>query len=284
MTSPEAACKTGNRSLAVVIPTYNRPDELQRCLSALEVQVVRMKDSGFEVDVVITDDGVISVETVSSLEWCRWVRGPIRGRAANRNFGAQQARGSWILFVDDDVIPQDGLLEAYSAAISGDLADVLEGRVVADRPKRAFNEICPLNLNGGALWSCNFAIRRTIFEFVHGFDDTYVRGGLEDTDLRLRLARHGATTIFLPDATVCHPWRRTNLAEVFTRLSNMEMFLDGHPDQAAVYNWQRFGRGVGHNIIVLVRDVVGYRGRGVGYQLGYAGIAAWMSLRLWRRS
>ncbi len=244
-----------------------------------------LESAGADIDVVVSDDGANSAASVvAAFPWSRRVVGPRQGRSANRNAGARNARGAWLLFIDDDVIPGDGLLRGYLDAIQLGGADVLEGQVTPDRPRSAFNEICPINLEGGALWSCNFAIRRELFEGVGGFDEAYVRPGLEDTDLRLRLAEYGARTIFVPTATVCHPWRTTDLREMFARFGNMEMFLDRHPDEARTLNSRRFARGAGHALKDLSRNLVRYRARGAPFQLGSSVIAVIIAARLWRRA
>jgi GT2 family glycosyltransferase len=281
-----ASVNTDPVSLAIVIPTCNRPDLLKQCLVALQSSIDSAAAEGIETDVVVTDDGSqqSAVDVVRSFPYARWTEGPREGPSANRNAGVQSAAGSWIIFLDDDVIPTPNLLASYIRRITTESYDVLEGRVMADRPRRAFNEASPINLTGGALWSCNFAIRRSTFDEVGRFDEAFKTPGFEDRDLCLRLALANARTVFVREATVCHPWRRVGTSEVLERYRYLELFLVRHPGEGDTLNSRRFRRGVGHCIKQLVHDWLPYRGRGSYYQLASAAGSARIAVRLWRRA
>src|ERR1700743_99135 len=88
--------------ISVIIPTCHRNQDLGRCLGALRPD---SQKSPFSYEVIVADDG--SKSTAEELiraeyAWARWVAGPRRGPAANRNAGARNARGAWVLFLDDD--------------------------------------------------------------------------------------------------------------------------------------------------------------------------------------
>ena len=67
--------------------------------------------------------------------------------------------------------------------------------------------VAPLNYHGGYLWSCNFAIRKALFEEIGGFDAGFPHPHLEDVDLRLRLDDRGTAYPFVPGAEMVHPPR-----------------------------------------------------------------------------
>ena len=103
--------------ISVIIPTCRRNQDLSLCLGALRPD---HQKSAFTYEVIVTDDG--SKSTAEELirvkyAWARWVAGPRRGPAANRNAGARNARGAWVLFLDDDCIPVPGWVDAYATAI-----------------------------------------------------------------------------------------------------------------------------------------------------------------------
>ncbi len=85
---------------------------------------------------------------------------------------------------------------------------MLEGRTTAGgvRDYGPFLAV-PLNLHGGYLWSCNFAIERRLFEEMEGFDPGFPFPHLEDVDLRTRLEERGQAFPFVPEAEVEHPPR-----------------------------------------------------------------------------
>jgi GT2 family glycosyltransferase len=195
--------------ISVVIPTCERPELVARCLA---------KITGAE-EVIVTDDGK-SDRTRQLIRdrfpAVKWVRGPRRGPAANRNFGASQATCDWIAFIDDDCIPGDGWAENLSSAMAN--TNLAEGKTICpDKNNHPLEEIVE-NLSGGLLWSCNFGIRRDLFCRVGGFDEDFLEAGGEDLEFAWRLRRNGVSALFAPEAVVYHPARRLTLRRWFYRL------------------------------------------------------------------
>ncbi|MFM6509421.1 MAG: glycosyltransferase family 2 protein, partial [Dolichospermum sp.] len=120
--------------------------------------------------------------------WVKWVAGPGKGPAANRNNGAKYATGEWLAFTDDDCLPDPQWLASYGEAIANNKSYlVFEGRTYVDRPRKNLAETSPINESGGYLWSCNFSIQKQLFESLGGFDERFPYAAMEDVDLRLRL-------------------------------------------------------------------------------------------------
>jgi GT2 family glycosyltransferase len=229
--------------LSVVVPTCHRNEDLTQCLKELQPQsrpnpadgpgTVQRDDFLFEV--VVTDDG--SRSTAESLireefPWVRWCPGPRRGPAANRNSGGGRARGEWLLFLDDDCIPTKSWLKAYATATQ-QFPDysVLEGRTEAPGPQVRCDHESPINVKGGALWSCNFGIKRSLFFEIGGFDEKFPFPCWEDMDLEFRLKDAGYTSKFLPDARAQHPWRpRRGTRFCFETAESMQYFISKHPE------------------------------------------------------
>jgi GT2 family glycosyltransferase len=205
--------------LSVVVPTCRRNVQLDSCLRRLAPGTQTLDPERYQV--IVTDDGAPedAEEMVRTrFPWARWVEGPRRGPAANRNAGARRATGEWIAFVDDDCLPDPDWLAAIERQSREPATDAIEGITVcpdkSDNPLEEHVE----NLDGGALWSCNLAVRRAVFEQLGGFDEDYTEACFEDVDLRWRLQRSGASLRFCTDVLVIHPtrvgtwrdlWRRT---------------------------------------------------------------------------
>ncbi len=191
--------------LSVIVPTCNRPALLSRCLDSLRPEVQQVSPGDFEL--IVTDDSTDeATRTLIATEypWVRWSKGPRKGPAANRNSGAREAKGSWLIFIDDDCEPDPGLLKNYRQFMEQNAhADVLEGMIYSDEHIPPFF-IAPLNLTGGFLWSCNFAIKRSVFDALAGFDENYPYPNLEDNDLNKRLIRGGYAIVFAQSAKVYH--------------------------------------------------------------------------------
>src|SRR5260370_38301916 len=101
------------------IPTYNRCRSLERVLAALARQMV----TAGSLEVLVVADGC----TDGTAACCRrlaatmpyalrLVEQPNGGPASARNLGVREARAPLIVFVDDDVVPDEELLAAHLAA------------------------------------------------------------------------------------------------------------------------------------------------------------------------
>lgn len=192
--------------ISVIIPTCHRNDLLSKCLDCFAPYVQTLDATEYEV--VVSDDGVKSTAEAMIREkypWVKWVAGPRKGPAANRNNGVNQARGQWIAFTDDDCLPTPQWLAAFAAQLESG-APVLEGKTTTEPSKGLFH-IAPENLNGGFLWSCNLMIQKNLFNEIQGFDERLPYPNLEDVDLRLRLEAAGHHAHWVADAVVFHPLR-----------------------------------------------------------------------------
>ena len=196
--------------ISVVIPTFNRLEYLKKCLDALEpyFNPHLCLSRPFEVEVIVSDDSTnfdVKIFLRKFYPWCIYNRGPQLGAASNRNSGAGLAKGEWLVFIDDDCIPHEGILEAYYKEISKNHA--LEGKTISIGKRASVDQECPINESGGYLWSCNFAINKTVFNSLSGFNESYKNDAMEDCDFYKRLRNANYICSFVPSALVSHPWR-----------------------------------------------------------------------------
>jgi GT2 family glycosyltransferase len=185
--------------ISVVIPTCERTEALARCLESLQRAT----------EIIVSDDSQTS-EThqliLARFPKVKWIQGPRRGPAANRNHGAAWATGEWLAFLDDDCIPDRTWLDEIARAIP--TSDVIEGRTVClGRTNHPLEEIVE-NLTGDLLWSCNLAIRRDLFETLGRFDEDFREAGGEDLELAFRIRQNKLVVSYVPEAVVYHPPRR----------------------------------------------------------------------------
>jgi GT2 family glycosyltransferase len=192
---------------SVVIPTYERPEDLRQCLQSLSPD----NQSGVpSYEIIVTDDSrsdqcrkVVEQE----FPYASWGLGKQTGPAGNRNAGVSRATGKWIVFIDDDCIAQPGYLTAYAQTIeNASELGVIEGRIFPDRPRRTWAEGCPANEKGGMFWTSNLCVKRSVFLELGGLDEQF-RVAYEDVDFAHRLKKTGIQTTFAGEAATCHPWR-----------------------------------------------------------------------------
>ena len=192
---------------SVIIPTYHRNDLLAKCLDCLTPGIQTL--SGDQYEVIVTDDGRETTAEEMIREhypWVKWAEGPCKGPAANRNNGSKVAQGKWLVFTDDDCLPDRQWLEFYQESIVPDIW-VYEGKTTCLDGIRSPLEHAPINLSGGYLWSCNLVLEKNFFENLNGFDEKFPYPHLEDVDLRDRIQNLGQQGVFVQEAIVDHPPR-----------------------------------------------------------------------------
>ena len=206
--------------VSVVVASYNRLDSLLWLLNDLREQ--KPIDGAFEV--VVVDDGssqAVAPE-VNSRTFSFDVRvltQANRGPAVARDVGIGEARGEWIVIVDDDMVLPETFLSAHMAAHTGadknPPADVVLGHIrgPADATGLAlferFHQFSldrfvaahqngSLSLDGGRLCTGNVSFRKADYLAVGGFD--LALGRLEDRELGIRFESANYSLVFSVDA------------------------------------------------------------------------------------
>jgi glycosyltransferase involved in cell wall biosynthesis len=195
---------------SVVVPTYRRPDLLERCLRALV-------DQDFDpalYEVIVADDAA-SDETRRQVESYAGRPGPVvryvpvtgtRGPAAARNAGWRAARGRFVGFTDDDCIPDHGWISAGLTAFEDGVAAVA-GRVVVPLPEDPTDyDRDTAGLEGAEFVTANCFCRRETLSRLGGFDERFTAAWREDSDLHFRLLGEGRM-VRAESAVVFHPVR-----------------------------------------------------------------------------
>ncbi|GAB3562265.1 hypothetical protein GCM10027578_04360 [Spirosoma luteolum] len=200
----------------VVVPTYQQPARLLKCLDALERQT--LSRSQFEIIIVDDGDSPVTATAVAlfarqlsqqrGLLDIRYLPQPIRrGAAAARNRGWQAARGRFIAFTDDDCLPQpDWLANALVDFEQG--AQCLTGQIRL-LPAPTSHPISPdlLQLDTQELTSANCFFDIKLFDRLQGFSE--VTDG-PDAELLDRLIDQRIPVTYCPDAVVVHPVRASS--------------------------------------------------------------------------
>lgn len=262
---------------SVIIPTFERPTDLQKALIALSPKIQKTAQP---YEVIVSDDsndqksrGLI----MSEFEGIAWTKGKKNGPAGNRNSGAMLSKGIWLIFIDDDCIPEPNFIESYEKAIiDHPKVKVFEGRIFPDRERRTWAEGCPENSSGGMLWTSNLCIKKSLFDELGGFDERF-RVAYEDVEFAYRLKQLKIKSLFVPNAAVCHPWRSLrsggkNWKTKGYQIESLLLFLEKHKD---AHN--EFGRPTLYlkNFIRIISKNLFYclftlRGRGIDILLSQA--------------
>ncbi len=196
--------------VSVIIPSYDNPKELQRCLQSLESQLTSKQ---FEL-IVIDDCSPIhsdKIKTISRRYKAKYYRNSENlGPGISRNKGAQISEGEIIAFIDSDCIANskwldyivDPIIEKRSFAttstyIGPALVSWLTEFQNCDYVSRRPQEPTVVSFIDG----CNFSIVRKIFCDVKGFKN--IRIG-EDIHFGNALTNAGSPPLFIPEAGHLH--------------------------------------------------------------------------------
>lgn len=259
-------------NFSVIVPTCNRNDLLSKCLDLLTPASQTLAD---RYEVIVTDDSRQNAARdliQQHYQWVKWTAGPKKGPAANRNNGAKNAAGDWLIFIDDDCLPDKNCLRSYAEGIKANPNGVVfEGCTVVDRPQNKFNEEAPLNMRGGYLFSCNFAISAGYFSELGGFDENFPYPAMEDSELAYRIKKQGGELIFLKEAIVMHPWRtkQNSFDMMLKRFSSALYFIEKHPQEKDKLGFVYYLRSFYHSIADTLKNSVRFKFRGFGAKLIY---------------
>lgn len=199
----------------MVIPSYQSARTIRRCLTGVLAQEL---DGRFEVIVADSGDDGASEIVCREFPGVRVLKAEARmGAAPARNWGAREAHGEVLAFIDSDCVPGSGWLARLSAAIESGACDGIGGAVLPVSGSNAvawagyfteFREFLPTRSAGAATYLTpnNVAYRRAIYLRAGGFPDGYFP--LEDQMFYERLRAAGARVAFDPSIVVLHEHRR----------------------------------------------------------------------------
>ena len=212
-------CKKSRETcdVSVVVPTYKRPELLQRCLTALMTQDYAAN----AYEVIIVDDAADDAtrQMVECLaERVRPCGNTLRyiavngkhGPAIARNIGWRAAHSAIVAFTDDDCIPAPNWLRAGVRAFythNGDISGVSGKLIVPLQGIPTDYERNAAHLATSEFVTANCFYRRSCLEVVGGFDERFTVAWREDSDLFFALLRRNVTLVYEPDALVIHPLR-----------------------------------------------------------------------------
>lgn len=218
-----------NRLYSIIIPVYNRPEEIDELLESLCHQT----NSNFEV-LVVEDGSTQKCEHIVSK-----YKGQLNiqyffkensGQGFSRNFGFRLAKGDFLIVFDSDCIIPSHYFEAIDKAIGKYKWDAFGG---PDRAHPQFNDLqkaisysmTSFFTTGGIRGnekhigqfhprSFNMGISKEVFEKTQGYLIT--RMG-EDIEFSIRIIEEGFKVGLVPEAYVYHK-RRTSLSQFYKQL------------------------------------------------------------------
>lgn len=216
---------------SIIVPVYNRPAEVDELLESLTHQ----EETDFEV--IVVEDG----SQITCQEVCDRYAGKLdlhyynkenSGPGQSRNYGAERAKGEYLIILDSDVVLPPGYMKAVSLELEREKADAFGG---PDRSHVSFTDTQKAisytmtsffttgGIRGGKKKldkfyprSFNMGIRSDVYQKLGGFSK--MRFG-EDIDFSIRIFKAGYKCRLFPDAWVWHK-RRTDFHKFWRQVYN----------------------------------------------------------------
>ena len=203
---------------SIIVPVFNRPDEVDELLESLNRQTLK------DFEVIIVEDGSKTpckdvCDKYADILHLHYYYKDNSGPGQSRNYGAERARGEWLIVLDSDVVLPDGYLQAVDESIRGGEGTKGQGCDAWGGPDAAHDSFTPVQkaisysmtsffttggIRGGKAKldkffprSFNMGIRRDVYLQLGGFSK--MRFG-EDIDFSYRIVEAGYSTRLLPDA------------------------------------------------------------------------------------
>jgi glycosyltransferase involved in cell wall biosynthesis len=197
-------------AIAVIIPTYNRPDSLKSCLKSLQLQTL----SPTLWEVLVVNDGGCDIEGIVSNfgENFRCLRQENAGPARARNLGVSIANSQIITFLDDDCRANSYWLENILKVSKEGI--ITGGKVINSFSENLFSESNQLLIDflyhyqkdtvDQFFTSNNFSLYKSDFDRFGGFNNDFSTSAGEDREFCVRLKKNGMKLIFDPQIIVEH--------------------------------------------------------------------------------
>ena len=200
---------------SIIIPTYNRPQQLACCLESL-AQLDYPRD---RFEVIVMDDGsrqpldAVVAPFLDRLNICLQ-RQENAGPAAARNRAAQLAKGRYLAFTDDDCRPATDWLASLEACFSIAPDHIVGGKTVNALPDNPYSATSQNIISMGYdhynavrdqarfFASNNMTVPADRFRELDGFNESFTTS--EDRELCDRWLHQGYQMTYAPEVVIYH--------------------------------------------------------------------------------
>ncbi len=216
---------------SIIIPLYNRPDEIKELLDSLVYQDYK------DFEVIVAEDGSsipaeYVVKQYAGRLNIKYFTKANSGPGTTRNYGAERSDGEYIIFFDSDCIIPENYMTTVAQRLENNYSDCYGGPDAAmpnfTPVQKAISYAMTSIISTGGIRgasekagkfhprSFNMGFSRKVFITTGGFST--MRFG-EDIDMTLRILEGGFTTQLIKDAFVYHK-RRTDFRKFFRQVFN----------------------------------------------------------------
>lgn len=269
-----------NKKVSVIITTKNEENVLERLL----VSIKKQNYKNFEI--IIVDNKSTDKTKIIAKKFSKKVYDFGPERSAQRNFGAQKAKGDYLLFLDADMELSSKIISSCVKAIES--KENIAGVIIPEKSiannywskVKAF-ERSFYNLNGDPITDAARFFRRKVFKKIGGYDETIT--GPEDWDLPETIRENGYK-IKRINQKIFHYERIPSLKSLFKKKYYYSLsayrYLEKHKipiiGPKTIYflrpvfmkNWQKLVKNPALSFGLLIMLIVEIMGGGLGYLIG----------------
>lgn len=214
---------------SIIIPVYNRPEEVDELLESLSEQTY------LDFEVLLIEDGSTEKCNLVAEKYkddinIRYYYKENSGRSETRNYGMEKAEGDYFVFFDSDCVIPPFYFEKIKKTLDSNYTDSYGGPDKADESFTDLQKAISFSMTsflttGGIRGSkgvkmekfvprtFNMGFSKEVYEKVGGFKDMFG----EDIDLSLRIRDNGYTCQLISDAYVYHK-RRVDLRSFYRQV------------------------------------------------------------------
>jgi cellulose synthase/poly-beta-1,6-N-acetylglucosamine synthase-like glycosyltransferase len=209
--SPQVESPIEAQSVSIIIPTFNGASRIGKCLDSLLQQT-----AGRNAEILVVNDGSTdnTAAIVEQYAGVQLISQANSGPAAARNRGASEARGTILLFTDDDCVPMpnwlDAMLEPFAnpEVVGSKGAYRTHQKSIAARfvqieyedRYRMMSRFADIDF----VDTYSAAFRRDRFLEISGYDTSFPLACAEDIELSYRMSARSWKMKFAPRAIVYH--------------------------------------------------------------------------------
>ncbi|WP_214225549.1 glycosyltransferase [Pedobacter sp. B4-66] len=214
---------------SIIIPLYNRPQEIDELLTTLTKQTYT------QFEVLVIEDGSVNdakaiVDKYANTLDVKYFFKPNEGQGFSRNYGFERAKGDYFVVFDSDCLIPEDYLEIVKDYLYEHKLDAYGGPDAAHQSftpvQKAISYAMTSPFTTGGIRgnkkhigqfhprSFNMGVSREVWEKVGGFILTRLG---EDIEYSIRIHEHGFKIGLIPAARVFHK-RRTSFGQFYKQL------------------------------------------------------------------
>ncbi|MFT5115761.1 MAG: GT2 family glycosyltransferase [Candidatus Azotimanducaceae bacterium] len=229
--------------ISIIMPTYNRPEFTLQCLNYLA------QNTTANYEIILVDDGsdLATSDVIRKIRNIKFLWHAVnKGYATACNNGAKQAKGRYLVFLNNDTVPLAGWLSGLlSCAVRYEKIGVVGSKLIypftekiqhagvgfiEDGRPYHLHHLCSYKHEEStherevaAVTGACFFTPSELFEELGGFDDTFVNG-YEDIDYCLRAQKLGKRIFYCPTSQLFH-YESVSEGRFDAEETNLNLFL-----------------------------------------------------------